>query len=151
MQNIAHVCASPQCLQRYCLYLNWNIFVFLMYADILFLLLDEKSSYFAYTSIVIWIHLIYKTMIKYHQTSLTYDQLFAFTRSVNRPDILKVPGDRRSSKNIGMQWDLRVVQLDSTHGCKNSHLDSRLIPSGRAPDIKRLQIYDNHEDSISFD
>jgi hypothetical protein len=82
-----------------------------------------------------------------------YDQLFGFTRNLRRPDILKLSDGERSSENIDSR-DLRVVQLESTHGCKHPSLDSGATPigsAGHAPDTKQFQPYSEHEDSIFFD
>ena len=50
--------------------------------------------------------------------------------------------------------DLRVVQLESTHGCKHPPIDSGATPIGsavRAPDKKQLRLYIKHKIQHSSD
>ena len=84
-------------------------------------------------------------------------QLFGFSRSLHRfedPIDLKVSDDGIIRRRRHQHQALRVVQLESTHGCKHPSIDSGATPigsAGRAPDKKQLRLYIKHKTQHSSD
>ena len=55
---------------------------------------------------------------------------------------------------LRQKGNVRVVQLESTHGCKHPYLDSGATPigsAGRAPDKKQFRLQNDEKGSSLFD